>query len=468
MTRGLPILPRAPAAAAGCLAAVLQMSGALKTTPLLDALPFDITTASLALLLPALALLAATRRWVVAAPLALPLAAAALLWLWLVLAGSWTASRLVVEAKLPEIALAAPAMLAAGMLVGAEDTARRAFCRGCLGIGLLLAAIIAWGASAGWLALARDLARTSVHHQLAGLALATAAALAAVAAVEVRAWPLRLGCCLMVLALALAALLPGGRTALVALLAGVALAPALRLRRGAGLVWVLGVLAAMGLGGAWLLLHPELAEGLRTLERLTAEPAGLEARRALWAEALRWGGEAAPFGLGTGGFGIAAGHGEWRGRYPHNAGGTGRGRAAGAAALARGLRRRRTGGGAAGAPGAAGAAGAHRGAGAAGRADHHGLDRSRQPHGLVRPRPGAQPRPPGAGPAGARGLGRAGCGACMNASASARSTWRRRWCCCRCWRRSSRWWRWRSGCGSGDRCCSCSRAPGEAGSPSPC
>jgi O-antigen ligase len=318
VTRGLPILPQAPAAAAGGLAAVLQMSGALKTTPLLDALPFDITTASLALLLPALALLALTRRWVVAAPLALPLAAAALLWLWLVLAGSWTASRLVAEAKLPEIALAAPAMLAAGLLVGAEDTARRAFCRGCLGIGLLLAAIIAWGASAGWLALARDLARTSVHHQLAGLALATAAALAAVAAVEARAWPLRLGCWLMVLALALAALLPGGRTALLALLAGVALAPALRLRQVAGLAWVLAVLAAMGLGGAWLLLHPELAEGLRTLERLTAEPAGLEARRALWVEALRWGGDAAPFGLGTGGFGIAAGHGEWRGRYPHN------------------------------------------------------------------------------------------------------------------------------------------------------
>ncbi|MGK7868487.1 O-antigen ligase family protein [Falsiroseomonas sp. E2-1-a20] len=306
------------AGATGGLAAVLQMSGALKTAPLLDALPFDLTTASLALLCPAFALLAVTRRWIVAPALALPVAAAALLWLWLVLAGAWTPSRLMAEAKLPEVALVAPVMLAAGLLVGAEDAARRGFCRACLGIGLLLAALIAWGASAGWATLARDLVRGTVHHQLAGLALATAAALAAVAAVEARGWPARLGWWLAVVALALAALLPGGRTALLALLAGIAIAPALRLRGGAGLAWVLAVPAAAALGGLWLLLHPELAEGLRTLERLTAEPAGLEARRALWAEALRWGGEAAPFGLGTGGFGIAAGHGEWRGRYPHN------------------------------------------------------------------------------------------------------------------------------------------------------
>jgi O-antigen ligase len=304
--------------AAGGLAALLQMSGALKTTPLLDALPFDVTLASLALLLPLLALLLATRRWTLDPALAVPLAAAGLLWLWLVIAGSWSASRLVLEDKLPEVALLAPLMLAAGLLVGAEDRARQALCRCCLGIGLLLAAIVAWGASAGWAALAEDLVRTRVHHQLAGLALATSAALAAVAAVEARGWPARVGCWLAVLALAGAALLPGGRTALAALLAGVALAPALRLRGTAGLAWVLAVAAGLLAAGAWLLLHPDLADGLRTLERLTAEPAGLEARQALWAEALHWGGEAAPFGLGTGGFGIAAGHGEWRGRYPHN------------------------------------------------------------------------------------------------------------------------------------------------------
>jgi O-antigen ligase len=71
-------------------------------------------------------------------------------------------------------------------------------------------------------------------------------------------------------------------------------------------------------GAALLLLDPDRAEGLRTLERLTADAAGLDARLALWRAALDWAGEAAPFGLGTGGFTIAAGHGERRGLYPHN------------------------------------------------------------------------------------------------------------------------------------------------------
>ncbi|WP_439597540.1 O-antigen ligase family protein [Falsiroseomonas sp.] len=309
------------AAAAGGLAAVLQMAGALKTAPLLaEALPFDLTLASLLLLLPLLALLAVTRRWVVAPVLALPLAAAALLWLWLVVAGAWSPSRLVLAQKLPELALAGPAMLAAGLLVGAEPAARRALCRGTLGIGLLLAAVIGLGALRGWQAMAEELnqEQARVHHQLAGLALASAAALAALAAVEARHALARAGWMLAVLGLATAALLPGGRTALAALLAGVALAPALRLGRRGGPSWLLAVLLALAAALAWLLLHPDWVEGLRTLERLTAEPAGLEARRGLWQAALHWAGQTAPWGLGTGGFTIAAGHGEWRGLYPHN------------------------------------------------------------------------------------------------------------------------------------------------------
>jgi O-antigen ligase len=42
------------------------------------------------------------------------------------------------------------------------------------------------------------------------------------------------------------------------------------------------------------------------------------ARLILWGQALRWAGTAAPFGLGTGAFSIAAGFGEDRGFYPHN------------------------------------------------------------------------------------------------------------------------------------------------------
>lgn len=300
---------------AGALAGVLQMAGALKTTPALAALPFDLTLFSLVPLLPLLALLLVTRRWQVAPALALPLAAAALLWLWLVVAGSWSASRLILTQKLPELALAAPAMLAAGLLVGAEPVARAALCRVTLGIGLLLGGLVGWSALAGWQAL--DLEQARLHHQLAGLALASAAALAALAAVEARGL-LRLAWLAAVAGLGAAALLPGGRTALAALVLGVALAPALRLGRRGGLAWLLAVLAALALASVWLLRHPDLAEGLRTLERLTAEPAGLEARQGLWQAALGWAGLAAPWGLGTGGFTIAAGHGEWRGLYPHN------------------------------------------------------------------------------------------------------------------------------------------------------
>ncbi|MGX9961750.1 O-antigen ligase family protein [Roseomonas sp. F4] len=307
---------RALPAMVGLVAAVLQMAGALKTAPPLAALPLDLTLLSLALLLPLLALLLATRRWLVAPAIALPVVAAALLWLWLVVAGAWSPSRLILAQKLPELVLAGPVMLAAGLLVGAEPVARHALCGASLAIGLILAGLILSGTSAGLAGLLEEQAR--VHHQLAGLALATAAALAALAAVEAPHPLARLVWLAALAALAMAALLPGGRTALAALLLGAALAPLLRLRPAQGLGWLCLVLLALVAGAAWLAVRPDWVSGLRTLERLTAEPAGLEARQVLWSEALRWAGLAAPWGLGTGGFTIAAGHGEWRGLYPHN------------------------------------------------------------------------------------------------------------------------------------------------------
>jgi O-antigen ligase len=135
---------------------------------------------------------------------------------------------------------------------------------------------------------------------------------------EAPGWLRRAAWAVFIAALAVAALLPGGRTALAALLLGVAVAPALRLPGGKALAWVASVAAAGLAGLLWLALHPDRAEGLRTLERLTGDAAGFEARHGLWAAALAWAGEAAPFGLGTGGFTIAAGHGERRGLYPHN------------------------------------------------------------------------------------------------------------------------------------------------------
>jgi O-antigen ligase len=307
---------------AGSAAALLQFAGGLKTASPLAALPVDLTLAAAAMLLPALALLAVTRRWHVEPVLALPLAAALLLPLWLVVAGSWTVSRDIAPDKLVDVVVGGPLMLAAGLLVGAEPVARRALGVVSLLAGLLLAASFVAGAADGSLmrdALAAEGARA--NYQIAGLGMAVAAGLAAVRAAEAPAHvaPFWLA---MVALLAAAALLPGGRMALLALGCGVALAPALRLGLGGrgwaatGWCCAMAMLAVAFL--AAMTLQPERAEGLRTLERLTGEAGGLDVRMNLWSAALDQAGEAAPFGLGTGGFPIAAGFGERRGLYPHN------------------------------------------------------------------------------------------------------------------------------------------------------
>jgi O-antigen ligase len=305
---------------AGVLAALLQLAGSLKTAAPLAALPFDLTLVVVLALLPVLAMLAVTRRWAADGALALPLAAAALLMLWLVVAGSWTVSRSVAAAKLPEVVLVAPAMLAAGLLAGAEPRARGALAATSLLLGLGLAALIAWGVAAGPAALLAG-GEARLHHQLAGLALAIAAGLAALRLAAARG-VVRVLWLALVLVLVAAALMPGGRTALVALGLGVALAPALRFalarRAAAALGWLIACGAVLIIALVTLSLHPAEADGLRTLHRLTADAAGLEARLGLWAAALAWAGEAAPLGLGTGAFQIAAGHGERRGLYPHN------------------------------------------------------------------------------------------------------------------------------------------------------
>lgn len=313
-------MSRAVARLAGALAALLQSAGGLKTAPPFVALPFDIALVALLMLLPLLVLLAVPPRWAVEPALALPMAAAALLALWLVIAGSWTASRSVAAAKLPEVVLAAPVMLAAGLLVGAEPRARAALAATSVLIGLGLVLLIAQGVAAGPAVLLTG-GEARLHHQLAGLALATAAGLAALRLAEARG-TMRAVWLALVVALATAALIPGGRIALIALGLGVALAPALRFvlegRIAVAASWIAACGVALGLAVLILALHPAEAQGLRTLRRLTVEVAGLEARLGLWSAALAWAGDAAPIGLGPGGFSIAAGHGERRGFYPHN------------------------------------------------------------------------------------------------------------------------------------------------------
>ena len=128
---------------------------------------------------------------------------------------------------------------------------------------------------------------------------------------------------LLKLALGVAVLIPGGRAALLAAGLGVAGAPAQRLwlegRPLAAMAW--GVMVAgCGIAGlAVLLAVPETEFSLRTLERAFGDPGtATSAREILWAEALRWAGAAAPFGLGTGGFTLASGTGDDRHLHPHN------------------------------------------------------------------------------------------------------------------------------------------------------
>jgi O-antigen ligase len=316
--------PRLAAYVAGAAAAALQLAGALKTAAPGRVLPLDLTLAAALLLAPSLLLLALGRRWRVAPGLALPLAGAALLWFWLVLAGLWTPSRAVAADKLREVALLAPLMLAAGLLTGADAQARRALAAASLAIGAglaLVALAAAWRGELSAFLLPGGGARP--NYQLFGLAMATAAALAALAAAEARAWPARLAWLGLLGLLALAALLPGGRTALLALLLGAAVAPALRHalagRGGVALLWLAPPLLLGAALAALMALRPAEAEGLRTLERLAGgEAGGIEVRLGLWREALGWAGQAAPFGLGPGGFAIAAGHGDWRGLHPHS------------------------------------------------------------------------------------------------------------------------------------------------------
>jgi O-antigen ligase len=323
VTLRLRLDPAALAGLAGAAAAALHFAGALKSAPLLAGLPGDITVLAALATAPLLLLLAATRRWTLSPALALPLAAAALLWLWLVLAALWSPSRVVAAEKLRDLLLLAPPLLLAGLLVGADDAARRVLAGATLLAGVVVAGSVALGLAGGEVQLGGDPRPgvVRVQYQLVGLLLASAAALAAVSALEARgAW--RLAWAGLAALLAAAALLPGGRAGLIGLGAALLAAPVAWLwaagRRGAALALALAGVGAGAGALALLLAEPALAEGFRTLERLFGNGLDASARPALWGAAFALAGEAMPWGVGTGGFTVAAGFGEWRGLYPHN------------------------------------------------------------------------------------------------------------------------------------------------------
>lgn len=319
--------PDALAWLAGAATALLHLAGALKSIPLIGALPIDFTVFSAALALPLLVLCAMTRRWVIAPDMGLPLAAIGALWLWLILAGCWSASGAVMAAKLPEITLLGPIMLLAGLIVAGDATALRGFCAGVLGAGLLVAVSLATNLAEGSVALGglagNDPEKWRIAYQVTGLAIATAAALAAVHWVEARGACPGLFWLGATLALALGTLLPGGRAALLALglclLSGPTLILVRRQKPVLGACWVFGLLCLAGV--AAMVMEARSALHSRAMTNLlTPEVLESSGRGPLWQEALGLAGQAMPFGLGTGGFSLAAGFGEWRGRHPHNLG----------------------------------------------------------------------------------------------------------------------------------------------------
>ena len=309
----------------GANIALLHLAGALKSMPMIGLLPIDLTIFLMVTALPLLVLLIALRRWLVSPVLGLPLAAIGAFWLWLVLAGCWSASGTVLNAKLPDIILLGPVMLLAGMVVAGDDAALRGFAAATLGAGGVIALSLAANIAEGRVALGglpgAEAEKWRVAYQVTGLAIAMAASLAALHWAEAHGALRRFFWLCATLALALGAALPGGRAALLALGLCLLLGPLLILMRQQSWlrtgVWVFCLLLLVG--AAALLAEGQASAHSRALVTLfhgeTLESSG---RLPLWGEALALAGQAMPFGLGMGGFSLAAGFGEWRGRHPHN------------------------------------------------------------------------------------------------------------------------------------------------------
>lgn len=310
-------------ALAGLVAAVMHFAGALKSTALVAAFPLDITLLSALALLGLLPLLVLGRGWLLSPGLGPPLAACGALWLWWVMAAAWSPWSEGAADRLPEIVLIGPVMLLAGLAIGAEPAARRVFEGTVIGLGIFVGASIAWGLATDAVVLGgrvgADPSRVRVQYQMAGLAIACAAGLVALRATAA-GWIWRWAWLALLAALSASVLLPGGRAAFIALALTVALAPGLRWTLEGRVAPAFGWLALMALAGAGglaaLLLDPDSARQLATLERLLRGSEGMDsARDILWSEAWRLGGWA---GLGPGGFPPAVGLGQVRGMHPHN------------------------------------------------------------------------------------------------------------------------------------------------------
>jgi len=313
----------APAVLLGLAAAGLQFAAALKGLPGLAHLPFDLTPPLLVLAAGLAACRLALHPHRIGAEAALLVSLQALLALWLVIAGAWSAGPETLPRKLAEIALVAPAMLLAGLAVAAHPAAFAAFAAGCAGIGLAVALAVPVAVAAGIAVLggAADAETIRVQYQVATLALAAGAAVLAAGAVTAQGLA-RLLRVAGVAILTLAALATSGRAGLAGLAAAVVLAPAAVLaargRWRAAVALAAGIAATLAAGLAVLLALTDPTGVPRTLARFLDGALGAGAvRPALWAEAWRL---ASPLGLGPAGFAPAAGLGDRRGWHPHSLG----------------------------------------------------------------------------------------------------------------------------------------------------
>jgi O-antigen ligase len=312
----------------GAFALLLLFVGVLKSFPLLRNSPIDITPVLFGLVALHLAWALVSRRYTL--PVAVPLLFTlhAVFALYCVVSAGVSQGREIIDSKLRDVVLVAPAMLLIGAAVAADRNAFRRFALASKVlapvVGGLIAAAFAFGlvnvivqfGGRGNLQTAR------VQYQLANLLLALGASAYAMAAVQARGWR-QLATMGTVLVLAYAALIPGGRSGLIGLCAAVVAGPCLLLwhqarRRAAFLLaggMALGVLALALL----LFAQSQLASGLRTVERFTQGGIGeSSARLPLWRAAFALIEGNGFFGLGFGGYTPAAGWGVNRDLFPHN------------------------------------------------------------------------------------------------------------------------------------------------------
>jgi O-antigen ligase len=312
----------------GAFALLLLFVGVLKSFPLVRNAPVDITPLLFAIVALHLAWALVSRAYVF--PTAVPalFALHALFALLCVISAGSSPGREIIDAKLRDVVLVAPAMMAIGVAVAADRTAFRRFVLAAQVLAPIVGGLIAAAFALGLVNVVvqfggrGNLQTARVQYQLANLLIALAASAYAVAALRTQGWR-RWAATAITLVLAFAALIPGGRSGFIGLCLAVVTGPFLVLwhegRRRAAALLAGAMLAGSLLIVTVLFAQSQLATGLRTLERFTQGGIGeSSARLPLWRAAFDLIGGNGFFGVGFGGYTPSAGWGVNRDLFPHN------------------------------------------------------------------------------------------------------------------------------------------------------